>query len=169
MHFVPIAKVLRTHGVRGWIKVLPLTDDPERFLPHLKVYAGRTSDGQGDIYVLEKVRSAAKDFLLKFRGIDSREDAANLRGLYITIPENQVPPVEDEDTYYYYQIIGLRAIDSDGKEWGHVVNIFPTGSNDVYVMEGEGRKEYYLPALKQAIKRIDLAGGVMFIDPSWLT
>ncbi|MEW6201852.1 MAG: ribosome maturation factor RimM, partial [bacterium] len=160
---------LGTHGVGGWLKVRPLTDRVERFTPGGEVFAGSAPDGQHSVYVLEEVKYNIRHILLKLSGVSSRENAEGMRGQYLCVPESEVPPVEEEDTYYHYQIIGLIAVDEGGQEWGRVVNIFPTGSNDIYVLEGEGGKEYYLPAFKRAVKRIDLAGGRIVIDSDWLT
>jgi len=69
-----------------------------------------------------------------------------------------------ENEFYHRQIIGLVAITSEGREIGKVVEIMETGSNDVYVVRGQG-KEYLIPAVKDVISSVDLDSGTITIIP----
>lgn len=69
-----------------------------------------------------------------------------------------------ENEFYHRQIIGLLAITSEGREIGKVVGIMETGSNDVYVVRGQG-KEYLIPAVKDVISSVDLDSGTITIIP----
>lgn len=69
-----------------------------------------------------------------------------------------------ENEFYHRQIIGLVAITSEGREIGKVVGIMETGSNDVYVVRGQG-KEYLIPAVKDVISSVDLDSGTITIIP----
>jgi 16S rRNA processing protein RimM len=63
-------------------------------------------------------------------------------------------PLEDGE-FFYDQIIGLSAFTTEGALIGQVVDIFETGSNDVYVVRQDA-KEYLIPAIKDVVKEIDL-------------
>ena len=69
-----------------------------------------------------------------------------------------------EGHYYYDQIIGLNAITTDGTPLGTVVEILSTGSNEVYVVRAEGR-EVLIPAIRDVVRQIDLAAGVLVVEP----
>jgi len=69
-----------------------------------------------------------------------------------------------KNEFYHRQIIGLMVITSEGREIGRVAEILETGSNDVYVVRGQG-KEYLIPAIKDIISRIDLRSGTIIITP----
>lgn len=69
-----------------------------------------------------------------------------------------------KDEFYYRQIIGLMVITSEGKEIGMVAEIMETGSNDVYVVRGQG-KEYLIPAIKDVILSVNLGSGAIIITP----
>jgi len=70
----------------------------------------------------------------------------------------------DEDEFFYYELLGLDVYLATGQYLGVVKEIFPTGSNDVYVVEGQG-KEFLIPAIHQVIKEINIAQKRMIISP----
>lgn len=86
-----------------------------------------------------------------------------LRNALVEIPEEALPPLQ-KDEFYHRQIIGLMVITSEGKEIGRVAEIMETGSNDVYVVRGQG-KEYLIPAIKDVILSVDLRSGAIIITP----
>jgi 16S rRNA processing protein RimM len=73
-------------------------------------------------------------------------------------------PLLRENEFYHVQIIGLTVITSEGREIGRVIGIMETGSNDVYIVRGQG-KEYLIPAIRDVISNIDLAAGTITITP----
>ena len=85
-----------------------------------------------------------------------------------TIPEAEVPPIEEDDTYYTYQLEGMKVVDDNGEIIGTLEAIYPTGSNDVYLVRApDGKTEYLVPALKRCIRSVDVAAKVMVIDREW--
>lgn len=165
---VSIGKITSPHGVRGWVKVLPLTDDPGRFEELETV----TLSGAGNVPArelsIEDVKYQSDRILIKFSEVETREDAEQLKNRLLQVSESDVEPIEDEDTYYYYQLEGLEVRDEKGETLGKLDMVFQTGSNDVYVVKGKG-KEYFVPALKSCVKEVDLEKGVMIVDREWVT
>ena len=86
-----------------------------------------------------------------------------LRNAVIEMGEKDLPALP-ENEYYHRQIIGLAVITSEGNEIGRVTEIMETGSNDVYIVKGQG-KEYLIPAIKDIVTHIDLASGTITITP----
>lgn len=112
--------------------------------------------------VLQRARVDRKGVLLKVEDVDTREAAERLIGLVVYVPESEAVTLPT-DWYFWHQIVGLRVKSVDGVELGQVVQILRTGSNDVYVVHGEG-KEILLPATKDVIRSIDLTQGVMTVE-----
>jgi 16S rRNA processing protein RimM len=166
--YVNIGLVTAPHGVYGWVKVALLTDDPDRFSSIGGVYVEETG-GTIRRLEIEGVKHQVDRALLKFEGIESPEQAvALLKGRKLMIPESEVPPIEEEDVYYTYQIIGMNVVDDEGKQIGILEEIYSTGSNDVYlVREPGGKTEYMVPALKSCIRKVDVAAKIMVIDREW--
>ena len=168
MRLIPIARAKSPHGVKGWFKIALLTDRPERFRAGLKVFL-ESGSGEPLEYTVSDFQAASGAPRILLEGIDSRGKAAEHSGCFICVAEDDVPPIDEEDAYYTYQIMGMRVVDVQGKELGRITNIFSTGGNDIYVVTGEGKKEHYLPALKAAIRKVDVEAGEMVADPDWLT
>ena len=160
--WVTIGRIVALFGVRGEVKVLPQTDIPNRFSQLREVYLGpqhqRCRITKASPYKESMV-------LLQLAGIDSANDAETLIGQEITIPLAQIPALPS-DQYYIHDLIGLRVETSNGQKLGMITDILATGANDVYVVRelGSGR-EVLVPAVKEMVKRVDISGGVIIIDP----
>jgi 16S rRNA processing protein RimM len=94
--------------------------------------------------------------------VASVEAAEALRGSLLSLPESELAPLP-EGEYYAHQIVGLEVFESDGAPLGKVVGLFPTGSNDVYVVDGP-RGELLLPAIDDVILEVDVPGGKMVVS-----
>ncbi|MFN3331184.1 MAG: ribosome maturation factor RimM, partial [Caldilinea sp.] len=108
-----------------------------------------------------------KEFLLiRFEGVEDRNAADQLRGLWLFIDENNAAELE-EGAYWIHDLIGLHVIDEDAVELGELVDVLITGANDVYVVrlaDGVQRQqELLLPAIPEVIKAVDLDKGVMTV------
>jgi 16S rRNA processing protein RimM len=91
--------------------------------------------------------------LLLLEGYDAPETVRRFNGWLVQIPEEEAVPLP-EGQYYWYELIGMEVESESGEKLGTIVDIFQTGSNDVYVMKS-GAKEVYLPAIKDVIKQVD--------------
>jgi len=164
---VAVGRVAAPHGVRGRLKVAPLTDDPRRFssLERLMVQlAGQEPRSMA----VEDVAFQPKSVLLKLSGVDSLEAALQLKGASLLIPEELVPPAAP-DEYYYYQLEGLRVETESGEPLGTLDYVGKTGGNDVYFIKPRGGGSHLLaPALKRCIRSIDLQRGIMVVDKDWV-
>jgi 16S rRNA processing protein RimM len=142
--------------VRGDLKVEPLAPPPA-FKPGRTVFLGETE------YTIERSRRAARMLHLKLAGIDDRERAAEERGRYLQVPETALDPPGD-DTYYWFQLIGLRVVTTAGEELGEITEIITTGSNEVFVVRGP-RGELLIPAIEDVVQEVDIPGNRILIDP----
>lgn len=157
MHLV-IARIVSPQGIKGEVKADVVTDFPERFASTSTLYVGP----EHRPYQLEGYRLLGNMVVLKLRGVDSMNQAEELRGQLVEVPEEEavrLPPGH----YFWHQILGLRVVTVDGDELGKVDQILETGSNDVYVVHGP-RGELLIPAIKQVVKTVDPERGVMTVE-----
>lgn len=155
---VAVGRIVAPWGVRGHIKVEPLTDFPQtRFARNAVLWL------LGSPHAVEEMRWHGKHALLKLTGIDSREAAQELRDTLLEIPEEELHSLEGGQ-YYQFQIVGLEVYTMDGQHLGRVDEVLTLASNDVYVVHGP-QGEILLPALDDVIIRVDLAQGRMEVDP----
>ncbi len=159
---IVIGKVVAPHGVRGDIRIMPLTERPERFLDFRELLL---EDGR-KLTVLN-MRFHKRMLLASTKEITSMDQAELLRGKKIFIDAEILPELE-EDRYYVADLIGLPVFDDTGKELGTFKDTISTGSNDVYVISVPNAKDILIPALKIYIKEIDITGGRIVVKlPEW--
>jgi len=151
MRWVPIGKLTRTHGLKGEFKFLPLSTEQDTLLglKRLKIQGGQEKETE-----LESLRGHPSNFIIKFRGIDSIEDAKALVGQSVLALESEFPELPAGE-YYRFQIEGLAVYDLDGRYYGRVEDIIETGSNDVYVVR-DGDREILIPMIDWVVKSIDI-------------
>jgi len=154
--FVTVGRILRPWGVRGHLKVEPLTDFPDRFSPGSLLYI------DGVAHRVEECRWRQGRAYIKLSGIDGTAAQA-LRGRSLSVPEGELRPLP-EGCYYQFQLLGLAVRDRQGRPLGRVAEILSTAGNDVLVVRGPGG-ELLLPALEDVILKVDLEGGWMEVDP----
>lgn len=160
--YINVGKVVAVFGVRGEVKVIPLTDFPERFSE--KRHYLLSKQNQSKVVEIEDVRFREKGIILKLKGIDTPEDAGEYRNAMLQVPRDDAWPLP-EGHYYQFQILGLLVSTEEGVVLGRVTEILETGSNDVYLVKNDQGKEYLLPAIKEVVKEIDLDKGRMLVRP----
>jgi 16S rRNA processing protein RimM len=153
---VAVARVRTPHGLRGEVKVQPLTEDAAHFAPGRRLWAGEAT------YEVEASRPQKGLLLLRLIDVTTVEAAKKLRGCLLSLPESELARLP-EGEYYAYQLIGLDVYDDKGGHLGKVAAVLPTGSNDVYVVEG-ARGELLLPAIDDVIVEVDMAGRRMVVS-----
>ncbi|HWR38652.1 MAG TPA: ribosome maturation factor RimM [Patescibacteria group bacterium] len=153
---ISIGKIVAPHGVRGDVRVIPLTDFPDRFQSMKEIIL---EDGVS--LTVENVNYHKEFVLLKFKGLEDKNAVEKLRGKEIRVTKDQLVKLP-EGHFYTFDIIGLQVQTEDGETLGRVTDVIATGSNDVYVVEQNG-KVTLVPALKQVVQRIDLAAGLMVV------
>ncbi len=158
--YVVIGKILTSWGIKGEVKVLPLTFSIDRFGEVSAVIIKR--DNLEELLHIEHYRPHGRTVIIKFSEVSTPEEAEKLKGLEMKIPQSESPPLP-EGEYYYYQIIGLKVYTDRGDYIGRIKEIIEAGANDVYVIEGE--KEYMVPAVEEFIKEVDIKAGKMVIQP----
>lgn len=156
MKKVVIGKISAPHGVRGEVRIVPLTDFPERFENLKTVFLEDDSKME-----LESVKFSNKFIIVKFKNINSRNDIEIFNGKLLMLNRSDIPSLP-EGEYYNFDIIGLEVIDYKGSKLGKITEVLKTGSNDVYVVEG--KKQLLVPALKKVVKEINLVDGFMKVE-----
>ena len=153
MEYIEIGQIVNTNGLKGVVKVNPFTDDISKFEDLKYVYIQLKNELKK--VKIEQVRYNKNQVLLKLEGIDSIEEAEKYRNFYLkTEKESQ----EDlgEDTYYIVDLIGLDVYSDKNEYLGKIEDVFPTGSNDVYVVKDNLGKQILIPAIADVVKEVDL-------------
>jgi 16S rRNA processing protein RimM len=159
---IVIGKIVAPHGVRGDIRIMPLTDRPEQFLnlSYLLLEDGRQ-------LTVKAARFHKRMVLVSTKEITTMNDAELLRDKKILIRAEDLPPLE-EGRFYVADLIGLPVFDEDGKQLGTFKDSITTGSNDVYIVAVPGGKDLLIPALKIYVREINLQEKRIVVKlPEW--
>jgi len=157
---ITIGKAVKPWGVKGEMKIDPVTDFPRRFEKLRRVFLVSRS-GKEIACEVRAVRYSGDVPFILFEGYDSPEKAKVFNGWLVKVPEEEAEPLP-EGTYYWFELIGMEVVSEGGEKLGTIVDIFETRSNDVYVLK-RGRKEVYIPATQDVIKQVDRKAKRMII------
>ncbi|WP_066893817.1 ribosome maturation factor RimM [Clostridium nigeriense] len=151
-----VGKIVNTHGLKGEVKVIPLTDDPKRYneLEFVLIDGVKRN--------IESCKYQKDRVIVKVEGINSIEEAEKYKNKYMEIPREYAVPLED-DTYYIADIIGCRVYDTEGKDLGEVYDVIQTKNNDVYWIKKP--KELLIPVLLDIVIDIDVESKKIIIKP----
>ncbi len=159
---VAVGKIVGVHGVGGTMLILPLTDYPERFFKMKKLTLEKPGVPSRTVSVKKIFPYEGKDTLfLTLTDVNDRTAAEAFKGSIITVAKEERTDLS-EDEYWIDDIIGIRVLDnSTGAELGILEEVIRTGSNDVYLVRTAEGKLKPIPALAEAIKRVDTEEGIM--------
>lgn len=162
-----VGRVYRAHGVKGEVKVIPETDDPERFEALDEVYLGDTAE-TAEPYGVESVRyqvgGKGVTVVLRLEGVTTREEADALRQHGVYADEDDLPPL-GEGEVYLHDLIGLAVVDEAGEAVGTVRDVLQMPAHDVYVVARPGRPDAMIPAVPAFVVGVDLEGGRLVVRP----
>ncbi len=151
-----IGQIVNTHGIKGEVKVYPLTEDVNKFKRLETVLV----DG------VEKkilgVKFQKDRVILKIEGIDSMNDAETYKQKYIEIPRENEPELPP-DTYYVSDLKECTIYDTNEKEIGRIFDVISTPNNDVYWIKEP--KELLIPVLRDIVLDIDINLKKIIIKP----
>lgn len=150
---VESGQIVGFHGLRGDLKVRPLSGDPQALLSATEVFL-RLPDGR-----IQQVRPVRQSLhkgavLLRLSGFEDINAVESFKGCKILI-DRQALPALDEDEFYWHQIEGARVVDRNLGELGELKSMFSTAAHDTWVVKG-AYGEVMIPVV---------AGFVLAIDP----
>lgn len=150
-----VGKIVNTHSLKGEVKVISSTDfEEERFKEGTNLLITRGNQVIKEV-VVESYRTHKNSLLVKFKDINTIEEAEKLKNLQIKIDSNNIGELE-ENEYYFHEIIGCEVFDENNKSLGEITEILTPGANDVWVIKGQNGKEILIPYIEDVVKNIDI-------------
>lgn len=161
---ITIGKIIGAHGVRGEVKVFPLTDNVRRF-NKLKKCTLLTENGTEKQELNVKASRVDRgNALITFEGIDDRDKATLLKGLYVAVDREDAVKLP-KDEFFIVDLIGLTVIDTNLGELGKIDDVYETGaSHHIISVKRKGKKDLQIPFLKTICKKTDIAEGIMEVE-----
>ncbi|MEG0296037.1 MAG: ribosome maturation factor RimM [Clostridium sp.] len=151
-----VGKIVNTHGLKGEVKVIALTDDPKRFkeLEYVLI-DNKEVKVQGCKFQKDRV-------IVKLEGIDIIEQAEKLKTKYMEIKRENAVELE-EDCYFITDIVGCTVVDTNGTDLGKIYEVIQTKNNDVYWIKKP--KELLIPVLLKIVEDINIEEKIITIRP----
>ena len=151
--FLQVGKITSTHGLKGEVKVYPLTEYPERFEEFDRVFLDTGKEKKQ--LEITNVRYFKNLVILKFKGIDDINDIEKYKGFSLWIDKEDAQTLGDNE-YFVDDLLDMDVVLEDGSTFGVLYDVMETGANDVYVVKTPDNKEVLLPAIKECILDIDV-------------
>jgi 16S rRNA processing protein RimM len=155
---IALAAVAGAHGVKGELRLKLFSDSVDSLSRHEKLYVG------GVERRLLFIRDGGKTSVAKFDGISDRSAAEAQRGSLVEVDRSALPALE-EGEYYHADLIGLPAVDREGKEIGEITAVENYGAGDLLEIERASGGTSLIP-FKDGIA--DLEEGRIVLDPEFL-
>lgn len=155
-----IGQIVNTYGIKGFLKVVPYTDDITRFENLKSIYIEIKNSLK--IFNIEEVKYSKNLVLLKLKEIDDINTAETYKNCYIKIDRKDAVKLP-EDSYFIVDLIGIKVFTDNNEELGNIVDVYPTGANDIYVVKDELGKQVLLPAIGEVIKNVDIENKKMIV------
>ena len=156
--YIKVGKIVNTHGIKGCIKCLPMSDDMERFEELEYIYTEK-----------DNVKRKIKDVwymkgmvYLTLENIDDMTTAESFKNTFISIFEDQLNELP-KDSYYIFDLEGMEVYSTDKEYLGKINIIYQTGANDVYEIVNKN-KTFLIPAVKDVVKEVNIKDKKMVIN-----
>jgi 16S rRNA processing protein RimM len=159
---VIVARIGAAHGVRGEVRLWSFTQDPLAVASYGPL---ETKDGARR-FEIETVRAASDHLVARLKGVADRDAAQALTNLDLYVPRDRLPAIDEDDTYYHSDLIGLDAMSADGVQIGTVHAVHDFGAGSVLEITPLGNGEtLMLPFTETTVPKIDLDAKQIVVVP----
>ena len=157
-----VARIGAAHGVRGEVKLWSFTEDPAAVAHYGPL---ETQDGTR-CFEIEALRAAKDHFVARIAGVNDRDAAEKLRNIELYIPRARLPKIEEADTFYHADLVGLDAVAPDGARVGTVHALHNFGAGDIIeIAPAGGGDPLMLPFNETTVPKIDVAARQIVVVP----
>jgi 16S rRNA processing protein RimM len=153
-----IGRVAAAHGIRGEVLIKSFAERPEDIASY-----GPPDDGRGRIFRIEVVRVTPRGVVARIEGVGDRNGAEALKGAALYVDRDRLPAT-GEGEFYHADLIGLAAVDPEGRPVGEVVGVYNHGAGDLLELRLAETGKTELVAFTDAfVPEVDLAARRMVV------
>ncbi len=160
---IAIGRVRKTHGIKGYLKILSYSGEYDHFFELKKVTL--KNKGKSRVFEIEKVAPLGDEILIKFKGLETPEEGKLLSGWDIWVPRTQAAELNDGE-FYHADLIGSDLI-LDGTSVGKIKSVMEAGSDDLLEVEA-GEEVKLVPFNKVFIGTIDTEKKTVELLEGWI-
>lgn len=160
-----VGRIVKPHGIRGELVVDVRTDSADvRFADGAVLFVTSRDGEPVRPLTVTATRPHTGRLLVRFEGVDDREDAEALRGVVLSAPADDLPPIEDPDEFYDHQLEGLAVHTVAGALVGTVREVVHGAGGDLLVVDRDGGGEALVPFVRQIVPEVDVRRGRVVLD-----
>lgn len=157
---IKLGKIVGTFGIKGELKIYPLTNYKEMFLDFK--YLLLANGNEFNKVKIERARIHKNTIIILFEGIKSINEALEFIGKEIYIEEDKLPDLDDEEEYIY-RLIGMRVYEENDHFLGTIADVFDNGAHSIYEVKDENGKEILIPVINDTIVSRDFEEGKLVV------
>ncbi len=153
-------------GIRGEVKIKTFTETPESLTAYGTLYdaSGKTA------FKVKAVGQAKGQLVARIKDVDDRNKAEALKGTELYVSRDKLPAVDDQDEFYYTDLVGLNVVlKEDGSLFGKVVQVHDFGAGDMLEVSKDGtsgaNSTVLFPFTEQMVPVVDIKNGQVVVDP----
>lgn len=150
--YISIGRILRVHGTEGWVRVEMYSEIPNRLEGIRVVFLEAPGEPEGKI--IKEIQYDNRGVLLRFKDVTTREEAKQIVGREILLPESQKVKLP-RDTYFVHDLLNMDVVDEQGQPLGRIAEVLHMSGNDVYVVRN-GEREVLIPAVGEFVRQVDV-------------
>ncbi|MGO4531358.1 ribosome maturation factor RimM [Paenibacillus sp. 2TAF8] len=153
--FMNVGKIVNTHGIRGELRIMPLTDFPEvRFAKNAELYLF-TPDNHPVLVTVESSRLHKNMYIVRLKEYGNINEVEKFKGSIAKVSKENLAELEDGE-YYFHQIVGCTVLTEEGETLGTISEILTPGANDVWVVKTPAGKEVLIPVIDDVVLDVDV-------------
>lgn len=156
---VVMAQIGRAHGLKGEVHAQSFTADPLALTDY-----GDLTDSKGRVFKIAAIRAQGTGLVLRLAGVTTREAAEALNGVELLLPRTALPATEDDDDFYYADLIGLDGVEASGEVVGKILAVHNFGAGDMLEMRLVNGKSAFVPFTKAAVPHVSVNAGTVTIN-----
>ena len=160
--FIVLATIVRSHGLKGEVKVSLSCSGLERLVSCKNLKLVKDGKELKKVTIIRSFQHPDGDAIIRFKEVAGIEEAETLRGAQLAILSGEKPDLPP-DHYYLDDLVGLTVVDTQGESLGNITEVMDNLANGVCVVR-KGEKEILIPALKSIIREVDLKGRRMVVE-----
>ena len=164
---VLIGTVVKPHGIRGELKVLPAGSLAEGLPKFRAVTLADPAGGATRLFDIEKIASHERQILLRLKGLADRDAAEALRGWEVRVAVTELPPLP-ADAVYWHELEGLAVVTSEGRMVGTAHSLMHNGAQELLVVRGDYGREYLIPVVEEFLSHRAADGSLVIAPPPGL-
>ena len=156
-----IASIVGAHGIKGAVRARYVTSTPDYYLKEKVLFLEKA--GSLSALNIIRINQSKKCWIILFEGINSRNDAEELKGCRLLLSDDQLKPLESNEVFVH-QIIGCCVEDQKGQILGEITDFLETGANNVYEVS-DGSSAFLVPDVPHVVLELNVETKRMIIDP----